>query len=69
MKLKDPDPDPNPGVINNVLATIGELAQVRRQLFFSIGGDKCDYTSDEVKILLNAIISNAVCHLLFHFVG
>lgn len=28
MKLKDPDPDPNPGVINNVLATIGELAQV-----------------------------------------
>lgn len=29
VKLKDPDPDPNPGVINNVLATIGELAQVR----------------------------------------
>ncbi|KAL7976198.1 hypothetical protein Chor_008295 [Crotalus horridus] len=28
LKLKDPDPDPNPGVINNVLATIGELAQV-----------------------------------------
>ncbi|KFW89964.1 Serine/threonine-protein kinase mTOR, partial [Phalacrocorax carbo] len=28
VKLKDPDPDPNPGVINNVLATIGELAQV-----------------------------------------
>lgn len=35
LKLKDPDPDPNPGVINNVLATIGELAQVRRQLLFS----------------------------------
>lgn len=30
VKLKDPDPDPNPGVINNVLATIGELAQVRK---------------------------------------
>lgn len=36
MKLKDPDPDPNPGVINNVLATIGELAQVGiyRRYFF-----------------------------------
>lgn len=34
LKLKDPDPDPNPGVINNVLATIGELAQVRGQLLF-----------------------------------
>lgn len=34
LKLKDPDPDPNPGVINNVLATIGELAQVREQLAF-----------------------------------
>lgn len=31
VKLKDPDPDPNPGVINNVLATIGELAQVGMQ--------------------------------------
>lgn len=34
LKLKDPDPDPNPGVINNVLATIGELAQVKGQLLF-----------------------------------
>lgn len=34
LKLKDPDPDPNPGVINNVLATIGELAQVREQWIF-----------------------------------
>lgn len=33
VKLKDPDPDPNPGVINNVLATIGELAQVRNCSF------------------------------------
>ena len=49
LKLKDPDPDPNPGVINNVLATIGELAQVKGQLLFPQGGKKL--TSKEVKIL------------------
>lgn len=32
LKLKDPDP--NPGVVISVLATIGELAQVR--LEFSV---------------------------------
>lgn len=30
LKLKDPDP--NPGVVISVLATIGELAQVRLKM-------------------------------------
>lgn len=32
LKLKDPDP--NPGVVISVLATIGELAQVRGEAFY-----------------------------------
>lgn len=33
LKLKDPDP--NPGVVISVLATIGELAQVRLEALLS----------------------------------
>lgn len=34
LKLKDPDP--NPGVVISVLATIGELAQVRLDFMYSL---------------------------------
>lgn len=34
LKLKDPDP--NPGVVISVLATIGELAQVRLDFMCSL---------------------------------